>query len=75
MVIRLNLIVHLNRYAPAVEEPWVVEDGSMQCDAWFSAIGINNRIIISPMITGIGNRCVEEIEKNILDMYFGKDKK
>lgn len=65
----------LKSVCTGVEEPWVVEDGSMQCDAWFSAIGINNRIIISPMITGIGNRCVEEIEKNILDMYFGKDKK
>ena len=60
----------LKSVCTGVEEPWVVEDGSMQCDAWFSAIGINNRIIISPIITGIGNRCVEEIEKNIEGFLF-----
>jgi len=65
----------LKSVCTSVEEPWDVEDGSVQCDAWFSSIGINNRIIISPMITGIGNRCLESIEQKILDMYFGKDKK
>lgn len=62
----------LKSVCTSVTEPWEVEDGSVTCDAWFSSIGISNRIILSPLITGIGNRCVEKLERDILDMYFGK---
>lgn len=62
----------LKSVCTAVVEPWEVEDGSVTCNAWFSAIGINNRIILSPIITGIGNRCVEKMEQDILKMYFNK---
>ena len=53
-----------------MDETFQVEDGSVEVDALFSGRGINNRLILSPIITGIGNRVMEELEKQILDIYF-----
>jgi hypothetical protein len=61
----------LKSVCTSVDEPWEVEDGSVVCDAWFSAIGMDHRIILSPKITGIGNRCLEKMEQDIVKMYFG----
>ena len=49
---------------------WVSEDGSVRCEALFSGVGICKRLINSPVLTGIANRCLEKTEKDILDMYF-----
>jgi len=67
---KLEFDSSLKSIATAVAEPWEVEDGSVTCDAWFSAIGINNRLILSPILTGIGNRCMEKLEQDVLKMYF-----
>ena len=56
--------------AGSVDDGWTTEDGSVTCDALFSAVGINKRIINSPMLTGIANRCLEKIEEDVLKMYF-----
>jgi len=53
------------------EEDWEVDDKSIKVQALFSAIGIGNRIILSPMIVGLGSRAMEQLEKDILKMYFG----
>lgn len=55
-----------------VEHGWETEDGSVTCDALFSAVGIHKRLITSPIQTGIMNRNLEKIEKDVLEMYFGK---
>lgn len=52
------------------ENDWEVEDGSIKLQGLFSSIGINNRIVISPMVTGIGNLLMEKLEQQVLDMYF-----
>lgn len=49
---------------------WDVEDGSVLCDGLFSGIGISNRIVASPIITGIANRLLEKLEQDVLKMYF-----
>ena len=51
-------------------EGWVTEDNSVKCDALFSTVGICKRLINSPLLTGIANRCLEKVESDILDMYF-----
>lgn len=58
--------------AGTVEHGWDTEDGSVTCDALFSAVGIHKRLINSPIQTGIMNRNLEKIEKDVLEMYFGK---
>lgn len=49
---------------------WMTEDGSVKCDALFSAVGICKRLINSPTLTGIANRCLEKVEQDILKEYF-----
>ena len=51
-------------------EGWITEDNSVKCDALFSTVGICKRLINSPLLTGIANRCLEKVESDILDMYF-----
>ena len=51
---------------------WKTEDGSVVCDAIFSQRSQAKRLISSPILTGIGNRILEKIEKDILEEYFGK---
>lgn len=51
-------------------ESWETEDGSVVCDALFSQLSQAKRLISSPILTGIGNRCLEKIERDILNMYF-----
>ena len=51
---------------------WKTEDGSVICDAIFSQRSQAKRLISSPILTGIGNRILEKIEKDILEEYFGK---
>lgn len=53
-----------------MEETASTLDHSTEVDAIFSGRGINNRIILSPIITGIGNRVMAELEKQIVDLYF-----
>ena len=49
---------------------WESEDGKLVGHALFSSIGIDNRIINSPKISGMCNKILETAEKQILDMYF-----
>ena len=51
-------------------EGWETEDGSTVCDVLFSQLSQAKRLISSPILTGIGNRCLEKIEKDVLNMYF-----
>ena len=51
-------------------EQWEVEDGSVVCDSLFSQLSQAKRLISSPILTGIGNRCLEKVEKDVLNMYF-----
>ncbi len=67
---KLEFDSSLKSVCTSVEEPWEVEDGSVTCHAWFSAIGMDHRIILSPKITGIGNKCLEKLEQDVIDMYF-----
>lgn len=52
------------------DHPWVSEDGTMTAHALFSAVGIADRIINSPMIEGMANKILETAEQQILKMYF-----
>ena len=52
-----------------IDGGWDVEDKSVHIDALFSAIGISNRIINSPIIVGIGTRIAEQLEREILDIW------
>ena len=51
-------------------EGWETEDGSVTCDALFSQLSQAKRLISSPILTGIGNRVLEKVEKDVLNMYF-----
>ena len=48
---------------------WKLDDGT-EAHALFSGIGINNRIICSPIIIGMTTRVLEKLEKDVLKMYF-----
>lgn len=52
-----------------VDEGWELENGD-HVDAQFSAIGINNRIVLSPFLTGLTNKVMGHLEKTILDEYY-----
>lgn len=52
-----------------VEEGWKTEDGT-QVDSLFSAIGINNRIVLSPIRMGLVNTVMKELETQIVDEYY-----
>lgn len=52
------------------DEDWEVEDGSIKVQAMMSALGFGNRICLSPFLTGTTARVAEQLEKNILKMYF-----
>lgn len=54
------------------DHSWVSEDGKLVGHALFSSIGIDNRIINSPKISGMCNKILEVAEKQILDMYFNE---
>ena len=41
-------------------------------DMLFSTSSISNRIILSPLIMGIGERCLETLEQHAIDIYFGE---
>jgi len=61
----------LKSVCSAIEpDGWMSEDGSVHCDALFSAVGICKRLINSPVLTGIANRCLEKVEQDILKEYF-----
>ena len=51
------------------ENGWTTEDG-LTVDALFSQLGLLKRLISSPQLMGIANRCLEKIENDVLDMYF-----
>lgn len=51
-------------------EDWEVEDGSVKVQALFSSLGIQNRICMSPLVTGMAARICEKVEQDILEMYF-----
>ena len=62
----------LKSVATKISKPrWETEDGSVICDALFSSIGISNRIVASPIITGIANRILEKLQSDVVKMYFG----
>ena len=42
-----------------------------QIDMLFSTSSISNRIILSPLISGVGERCLETLEKDAIALYFG----
>ena len=61
----------LKSVCSAIEpDGWMSEDGSVHCDALFSAVGICKRLINSPTLTGIANRCLEKVEQDIIKEYF-----
>ena len=45
------------------------EDETVEIDAFFSALSISNRLILSPLIVGMTNRVLEDVETNILDIW------
>jgi hypothetical protein len=49
----------------------VTESGE-EIDALFSATSISNRIVNSPILTGITEKVMEKLEQNVIDVYFGK---
>ena len=49
-----------------------VTESGIDIDALFSATSIGNRIVNSPILVGVGERIMEKIEQDCLDMYFGK---
>lgn len=55
------------------EHPQYTESGR-KIDALFSPDAAGRRICMSPMLTGISNRIMEQLEQNIVDYYF-EDKK
>ena len=56
--------------ATILEKPISTESGT-QVDMLFSARGVNNRIVMSPMIVGFTNRVLQQLEKKVIDLYFG----
>jgi hypothetical protein len=50
--------------------PYRVEDDSVSVQAVFSGRGINNRLILSPILTGMGNRIMETLQKQVVAEYF-----
>lgn len=49
-----------------------VTESGIEIDALFSATSIGNRIVNSPVLVGGGERVMEKLEQDCLDMYFGK---
>ena len=45
------------------------EDGSVKIDARFSSLAVANRIVLSPIISGITNRILERMETDILAIW------
>ena len=52
-----------------MEEPLQSEHGR-SIDAIFSGTSISNRIVTSPMLVGITEQVLEDIENEIVKMYF-----
>ena len=52
-----------------MDTPLVADDGT-EVDALFSGSSVSNRIINSPIIVGLGEQILIEIEKQAKDMYF-----
>ena len=52
-----------------LSEDLAVEDGSVVVNAKLSGMTIHNRIVESPAIQGIGNRMMEEAERQLLEMW------
>lgn len=61
-----SVVSHVN------EEPHYTESG-IPIDLVFSTTSITNRIIMSPMVVGMGERNMEKLKDNVLDMYFGEN--
>ena len=49
---------------------WDTEDGTIHCDMLFSQLGQHKRLVNSPLLQGISNRCLEKVERDVLSMYF-----
>lgn len=52
-----------------MDQPVTTESG-LTVDMLFSARSVQNRIVNSPMIVGIGNRCLLEDTRQLTDAYF-----
>lgn len=49
---------------------WLTEDGSVKCDMLFSQLSAHKRLISSPTLTGIANRVLEKVERDVISQYF-----
>ena len=52
-----------------MEEPLQSEHGR-SVDAIFSGTSISNRIVTSPMLVGIAEQILEDIEDEVVKLYF-----
>lgn len=59
--------------AKVIPDKIQTEDGSIEVELLTSCRGINNRIVFSPLIVGVGSLIMEKHEKNMLDMYFDEE--
>lgn len=51
-----------------LSEPVKSESG-VEIDVLFAISGLSNRIVTSPILVGIGERVLEELEKQVIDIY------
>ena len=52
--------------------PQSTESG-VPIDAVFAGASLQNRIVISPLVNGIGNRVMEKAQEDVVAMYFNED--
>lgn len=56
-----------------MDKPAGTESG-LPVDILFAGSSVGNRIVLSPFLVGIGNRCLQKLEEDAVAMYF-EDKK